>query len=305
MDIKGFATESAGRMRSDGLQGVRWSADRIWHFICQQANGYFDSGNSIYAAEWDLLMIVDACRYDLMEDVKDEYNFISDMTSCRSVGSTTRNWMAETFTPDVTDEMAETAYLSGNPWSEDHLVESNFAKLEHIWKNAWIEPGTVPPEAVTDATIRAGREGDFERIIAHYMQPHYPFIREPDLGPGKILEHFGDQPKGDIWDQLQAGNVSTEVVWGAYRDNLRVVLDDISRLLKNIDAQTVVITSDHGNAIGEWGFYGHRPNVPFSSMRKVPWVETTATDKDTAELKEWVKPETTNRDDQLSALGYI
>ena len=78
-------------------------------------------------------------------------------------------------------------------------------------------------------------------------------------------------------------------------------------LLNNVDAEKVVISADHGNSVGEYGFYGHRPYLPLKGMRQVPWIETSATDQKTYE------PETSSdseadsemtREEMLTALGY-
>jgi glucan phosphoethanolaminetransferase (alkaline phosphatase superfamily) len=87
------------------------------------------------------------------------------------------------------------------------------------------------------------------------------------------------------------------------------VLDDVELLLENLDAETVVISSDHGNAIGEWGLYGHPTHVPLSCLVDVPWYRTTAEDIRTHE------PESRDPDqepltseevkDRLADLGYM
>ncbi|PSP48877.1 hypothetical protein BRC67_12005, partial [Halobacteriales archaeon QH_3_68_24] len=48
----------------------------------------------------------------------------------------------------------------------------------------------------------------------------------------------------------------------AYLDNLRIVLDEVAVLLENIDADTVAITTDHGEAFGERNFYRHPVACP-------------------------------------------
>ena len=77
-------------------------------------------------------------------------------------------------------------------------------------------------------------------------------------------------------------------------------------LLRSVDAESVVVSSDHGNAMGEWGVYGHPPNMPHDCLRNVPWVETTANDN--GEYEPSVEPTTTvdaSKEEQLKSLGYI
>jgi len=138
------------------------------------------------------------------------------------------------------------------------------------------------------------------------MQPHCPFISRPNLTQGKRLERFGNQEWDDIWQKLQAGKVSHEEVWAGYRENLELALDDIELLLENVNAENVVISSDHGNALGEWFVYGHPPTMPLDCLRVVPWIETTATDRGTHEPEtEYQTDVETDREEQLAALGYV
>ncbi|WP_434522251.1 hypothetical protein [Halorubrum sp. AS12] len=112
-----------------------------------------------------------------------------------------------------------------------------------------------------------------------------------------------------VWDLLQSGSITRESAWQAYRDNLEWVLGDVELLLSNLDAETVVLSSDHGEAFGEWGLYGHYRHVPVRALREVPWVKTSATDKQTYEPA-LEPPENTNDvgdsdvKERLNALGY-
>jgi arylsulfatase A-like enzyme len=76
----------------------------------------------------------------------------------------------------------------------------------------------------------------------------------------------------------QKREISRQQAWDAYISNLEYVLEDISILLDNLDSQSVVITSDHGNSFGEWNVYGHPPGCPIEVVRSVPWIEVEASD---------------------------
>ena len=70
-----------------------------------------------------------------------------------------------------------------------------------------------------------------------------------------------------------------------------------------------MLSSDHGEAFGEWGLYGHYRHVPVRALREVPWVKTSATDKQTYEPA-LEPPENSNDEDdsdaeeRLNALRY-
>lgn len=307
MDIVRWARDSMDRIRSDGMRrGSRDSLRPVYHKGLQGVSRLRDSGEPIFEKEWDLLVILDACRLDLMKAVVDEYEYIDSVESVRSLDSMTLTWMQKNFTPEYSEEMAQTVYICGNPFSREVLDQTNFARLEEVWKYVWEDPGTVPPRPITDRTIRAARETNTDRVIAHYMQPHCPFLSRPELTDGKQLDQFGNQSWRDIWQKLRDGDVSREVVWDGYEANLRLVLDELEVLLENIDAEQAVITSDHGNAVGEWGVYGHPPGMPMDCLREVPWIDTSATDFGTYEPELQFDSEMDmKRNKQLAALGYM
>jgi glucan phosphoethanolaminetransferase (alkaline phosphatase superfamily) len=124
------------------------------------------------------------------------------------------------------------------------------------------------------------------------MQPHFP---------ARKLDQTG------VFKKIRDGQLDYEQVWEAYVDNLQWVLDDIALLLKNVDAETVAITSDHGDSFGEYGVYGHAQNIPIPPLKHVPWLTVSAEDsgeyKPEMELDEQVDEEVTV-EERLSALGY-
>jgi hypothetical protein len=58
-----------------------------------------------------------------------------------------------------------------------------------------------------------------------------------------------------------------------------MVLDSVETLLKNVDAETVAISADHGEAFGELGVNRHPIAIPHPKIKRVPWALTSATDK--------------------------
>jgi hypothetical protein len=117
---------------------------------------------------------------------------------------------------------------------------------------------------------------------------------------------FGREGRTTAVDALRRGEVSHETFWQAYRSNLDVVLDDVALLLDNHDGEKVVLTADHGDALGEWGIYDHPAGCLHPVVKNVPWVETTATD--TGEYNpEFQREGTSDADvqERLRSLGYV
>jgi len=144
--------------------------------------------------KWDLLIVLDACRVDTLRKLSTdpEFDIFDTGGSIRSVGSYSSQWMERTFVEGYAEEIEQTAYVNGNPHSELCLDNVEFGRLDDIWKTDWNDDiGTIPPEPLTDQTIRVGREDSPERMIVHYMQPHFLPIPHPELESGIDVERIG------------------------------------------------------------------------------------------------------------------
>lgn len=295
--------------------------------IFLSATNHYPVGTNVFEQDWDALIILDACRVDALAELATEYKFIGQVNSIRSVGSSSFEWMNQTFRNRYREEIADTAYVTQNSFHDrilgnggitgqavlpigpsqfDVVAPSDFQYIEGLWQ-ANFEEGSewkiesevtsrVHPRYTTDRCIRAGRRIECERLIVHYMYPHDPYVlAEPKL-----------QPNFDT--ALKSGAASKSEAWEAYLDNLRFVLDEIELLLKNLDRDKVIISADHGEAFGEYGFYRHPPACPIPSVRRVPWVETTASDQENYQSRA-PNPKNTEAsftvDDQLKQLGYL
>jgi hypothetical protein len=265
-------------------------------------------GTPVYEFEWDLLVVLDTCRVDALAAVADEYEFLpSEIRSVRSVGSKTSEWMKNTFTDRYAEEMADTAYVTFNAHSDDLLDPGEFAHLGEVWRSHWnAEMGGVPPRPVTDHAIAAGRELCPEYLVAHYKQPHQPYVHLEGLDPTNHREDATND-RGGVFGALIEGEFSREEIWQAYLDELRWALDDVGLLLENVDADRVAITADHGECFGEWGVYGHHGCVLIPELVEVPFVEGISA-RDSSDYDPGVSlaadHETEDVHEQLRALGY-
>ncbi len=302
MSLRSLLNRSKRRFERDGAVEL---TREIYKFALHKTHPYTER-TSIFDREWDLLIVIDACRYDLFESVASEYGYIDTVDSIQSVQSNTKEWMRETFL-NTDEDLSDIAYICGNPFSREMLQGSGFTRLDEVWEYGWDgELGTLPPRAVTDRTISAGREQSSERIIAHYMQPHCPFVGGNPMQK-KTIKDWGNDHTSDIWGLLKRGAVTKEQVWENYRLNLEYVLDEIEVLVNNIETDTAVICSDHGNSLGEWRIYGHPKSMPFSSVRTVPWATVSTTDAN--QFTPALSRDSDNIDemqvnDRLKALGY-
>jgi hypothetical protein len=300
--LRDWTRETQTRLDEDGLSGVCRSGLELFFGAVRRFDRAVPFGTNVYDRDWDLLVVLDACRADLFAEVAEEYGYeVGDLTS---VAGGSRTWMERTFAPDREADTRETLYVTGNPFSAEMVDPARFRAVEEVWRYGWNEElNTVPPRPLTDVTIREHRRLTPKRTVVHYMQPHHPFVPTP-MDSGMNRDDIAN-PEGSVWDRLRRGEVDHDTVWDAYRENLRYVLDDVRLLLRSVDAERVVLTADHGNALGEWGFYGHG-DVPFPSVRRVPWSVTSARDDDD-EYDPRFEParDDGDRNQKLRDLGYL
>lgn len=260
------------------------------------------TGNNPLNDDWQVLIILDACRPDLLSEVTSNYSWLPDdghVQERRSPAGRSDDWMNTVFEEDTRN----TIYVTGNPFAADHVDDADFKDIIHAYKNNWdSDRDVMPPRPITDYAIAAARQNDMDntRLIIHYMQPHFPSIPaiergDPTFGRGGLYKR---------WRRVRDNEISQNEIVKAYKDNLEFVLNEVSLLRENLPVKNTIITSDHGTALGEWGVYGHS-GLPISAVRTVPWVSVP-----TEDVRSHI-PEVTLTDDdetaveeQLSALGY-
>lgn len=303
-----WARSTRERVHRDGVDGLQWAALVLYQDgLVNRVSRRFDvfDGENVFERDWDVLVVLDACRVDAMRRVAPEYPFVTDVEAFTSVAGHSAGWLRETFTDERAATLRETAYVTANPHSESDLDRDLLGGLDEVWTYAWDDDvGTVPPRAVTDRAVAAARSGEFDRVVAHYMQPHFPSVPHPELGSRIDPEETGWSDS--VWDRLRRNEIDRETVESAYVDNLRYVLDELELLLDSVDGR-VAVTADHGNAFGERGFYGHGDYIPLACVRRVPWWETEADDSGAYEPE--LEPPEEDADvevtDRLAALGYV
>jgi len=222
--------------------------------------------------DWDNLIILDACRHDLFEEVMGESDFRY------SPGSNSAEFIMRNFSEG---DWSDVVYVTANP----HFHESHFKDLTgrnpdevfhtvfHSYEDKWNhEESTVLPEKLMEDVRTAKKLFPDKKIIAHFMQPHYPFVNS-EIGGGSINPELDNSStEYSAWQLAEKGKYEREEIWNAYRENLEYILEEIMDELKKLEGKTI-ITSDHGNLVGEEGFYGHPYKVDAEPLIKVPWYE--------------------------------
>lgn len=275
----------------------------------------FPTGECYWDRDWEVLIILDACRYDLFEEVSREYGWIpEEISAVRSPASHSDDWMGYHFSEEYADEKASAALVCANVFTEQTTAADEWAYLDELWRTGWdTQAGVVRAETVVDAAIDAWRNeresAGINRMIVWFLQPHVPFVPvEWSNGYGDVAE-FGYESvdyrgEGSPWDRYREGKLTREELWSAYRANLRYALDNVARLRENVETGRMVITSDHGNGMGEWGIYGHPKGMMTDALRRGPWVEIEATDTK-SHMPEAVTGGESTRVERLRSLGYL
>lgn len=75
----------------------------------------------IWESDWDLLVVLDACRPEWLQSVQDEFDFLDTIDDTWSVGSHSQEWIENTFSEENCDFYSETAYVTGNHFANEYL----------------------------------------------------------------------------------------------------------------------------------------------------------------------------------------
>lgn len=272
------------------------------------------------------LIILDACRYDEFEKVYNNY-LNGKLQRAWASGRWTAEYVERTWT-----RTHELTYINSAPVISDLYFEdrsSTYKPDEHlsnlvdVWRTHWDpELETVPAEAVTAVALDKIQD-EPTRLVAHYMQPHVPYIGDfrldqammteaPDareLDAGTILEHENESTYL-LLELLEEGQISEEELKTAYRHNLDYVFQSVVQLVRRLDCP-VVITADHGEHLGENGKHLHEEDSTL--IRQVPWFTVSEDEIGTQSDQPFeydgpVEPVTdvsTDIADRLESLGYV
>jgi hypothetical protein len=258
--------------------------------------------------DWDCLIVLDACRYDVFEKVYRDYldgELSQGMSSCIS----TPGWLDGHFREG---DYRDVVYISGNPHinsrktGEGFNVRKCFHKVVDVWSFGWDNRlGTVHPREINDAFMKEFKRFPNKRYVLHYLQPHAPFLSLKASQTAGItilqtmmkmlvLENLRSLiGTNRLWaieeklSRLKLGisrldpytaalrAVGEEGFRKAYEDNLRIVLEHVRMLLEEVERNFVVV-GDHGELLGEHGRFGHIYEKEFlPPLTTVPWFRIT------------------------------
>lgn len=271
---------------------------RAWKWLWQQASRHrwrSDLFDRIAGTDWDLLVILDACRYDTLAAVTDT----AVIEAARSPASATGPFLEQARERSL---FSDTVYVSANPQSGNHSPGANLTH-DPVYDDEWDDRlATVPPEPVYEAARTHLAKN--RRVVAHTMQPHYPHICE--IGGQTLPIPNGLHPRSFDGKQLREQKLQSLLANGfvdldrarrSYRISVRFAWTKASEFAAELAASgyRVAITADHGELFGEYGFVEHPVDVNVGSLVTVPWVV----------FEPWSAGENHEAvTDRLAALGY-
>ena len=274
----------------------------------------------IHNTDWDILIILDACRYDVFKEVYKEVLGVGELKKVKSPASWTFGWFVDTFYK--MPKLKDVAFVSASPSVNsdkidivnkekrkkygdiDFDAEDYFKKVINVSETGFNRDyGIVFPEEVTSEVIRLLNSENC-KVMCKYYQVHDPYLyfiykgetekvnvsnfeeRDKvvlkfdnfktflsnfisDTTLWKIRKLIRKPPKeglGYLWL-----NNGTEGIRNAYREDMKEMMSHIKEILKHCKGKTVVITSDHGENLGEKGYFGHGARRT-KEVEEVPWL---------------------------------
>ncbi len=270
----------------------------------------------ILRENWDILIILDDCRYDYFKEIYSDY-LEGRLIKGISPASNTYGWCKRViekgyFVNDIV--VSANPHINSYKKVRDFNASKYFHRIVDVWSSDWDEDlPTVRPDVMTERIMEEIENHDERRIIAWYIQPHFPSLSLEIAGENPFPSSSQNNENNFIfklrkkasqilerslplfllkkfWQfRLEAGgavgpDIATFAQVGVggmkegYKDNLRRVLESTSKLIKNIsNEKVVVITSDHGERLGEGIIgerrFGHPADEQYKELIEVPWLE--------------------------------
>ena len=222
--------------------------------------------------EWDYAIVLDACRYDLFKEVN---TIDGKLEKKQSIASATMEWVSRA----IRHEHKDIILVNTNPYLSDLKIKELTGFSKPFYKNikAWIigwddELNTTPPWAMVEISNKRIKKYQGKRFIFWFNQPHHPFLVYQNNSYRSFAKNTVGDKSRKMWFYLGRGDINLKEAWNAYKENLKIALRQIEKLLGYLDGK-IIITSDHGNCFGEMGLFAHPQRVHIPPLIEVPYLE--------------------------------
>ena len=168
MNIWSLPRYVAGELR-ENHDDPYWWRNRLFHrvigpfhiHVYPTRRGAID----VATADWDTLVVLDACRADLFgaRAVSAAFDSVETVTS---PGSATQEWTRQTW---VGRTFGDTVYVTANPFVSREAGDA-FHDIYEPWLTHFDEETrTVHPDDVTEVALEAHAAHPNKRVVVHYM----------------------------------------------------------------------------------------------------------------------------------------
>ncbi len=281
-DIRGFAIS----LKHDSLGAIHEALIR--HFVSKALSalyGYYNypSWLSLFRdfirKRRFLFIVLDDARYDAFISMYSRY-LQGTLNIAKVPPPNTYGWLPKAFSMP---EFNRVRFFYASIGIESHDIRiGSFVPRNRDVEVIPIRPNrakhllTVLPSEVNEAVKSVGLSG---RDIVWYAQPHFPWVADEDLSLMLMRDALIHDyvPPDTIRYRLREKGIPRDRVVKAYYANLALVLKYVRDLLNYVDKQgikydEIVVTSDHGEMLGEFGLYLHQ-EYDLPQLVLVPWLK--------------------------------
>jgi hypothetical protein len=226
-----------------------------------------------------LLIVLDDTRYDAFARVYDKY-LHGLLIKAKVPPPNTYSWLPRVFQHPELNKVrifyASIGIESHNIRIGDFVPRGREIKVIPIKPNKARHLRTVLPSEINDVVMDMGLNG---RDIVWYAQPHFPWIIDEELSLMVMRDALIHDylPPDTIRRRLKANSVPRLRIVNAYYANLILALKYVKELIdhvldQGVNYEEIVVTSDHGEMLGELGLYLHQ-EYDLPQLTIVPWLK--------------------------------
>jgi hypothetical protein len=280
-DIRGFVSS----LRVDAIGAVHEAL--VKHFISKLLKSIYGLGDppewadlfrSLLRKHKFLLIVLDDARYDAFMRVYKRY-LRGSLIKARVPPPNTYGWLPRIFSipefnrvrifyANINIKSHNIRIGSFTPKNREvEVIPIKPKKVEHLM--------TVLPSEVNETIMKIGLSG---RDIVWYAQPHFPWITDKELSLALIREVLIHDfvPPDTVRRKISANGIPRSRVVNAYYANLILAIREANELInyaidRGVDYEEIVVTSDHGEMLGELGLYLHQ-DYDLPQLTIVPWL---------------------------------
>jgi len=216
----------------------------------------------LFQEPWRVLIVFDALRFDVAHEVNNSFKPCDSLVTDFSVKCLTTEW-TKLFLKG--QEGSFIHFFSASPANYFGSKQADNVKLFSLWESEW-KDGTVKPEDMSNSVIEYVREvGQPEKLVVFFLQPHRPYIQAKELEV-----EFGPVGMDDakIGDLLEGNPELLKSLEEAYTNNFLLAYEEANKITAAVKGP-VLLTSDHGEFLGENGNFGHA--VDDTVLGKIPF----------------------------------